>query len=136
MSIERTLSIVKPDGVEKNIIGKIFTRFEDNGLKIVATRMLRLTKEQAEDFYAIHKGKPFYEDLVEYMTSGPVVVSVLEGEGAVLKNRALMGATDPKKAEKGTIRADFAESIDKNCVHGSDSVENAKNEVAFFFPEM
>lgn len=136
MSIERTLSIVKPDGVEKNIIGKIFTRFEDNGLKIVATRMLRLTKEQAEDFYAIHKGKPFYEDLVEYMTSGPVVASVLEGEGAVLKNRALMGATDPKKAEKGTIRADFAESIDKNCVHGSDSVENAKNEVAFFFPEM
>ncbi len=136
MSIERTLSIVKPDGVEKNIIGKIFTRFEDNGLKIVATRMLRLTKEQAEDFYAIHKGKPFYEDLVEYMTSGPVVASVLEGEGAVLKNRALMGATDPKKAEKGTIRADFAESIDKNCVHGSDSVENAKNEVTFFFPEM
>lgn len=136
MSIERTLSIVKPDGVEKNIIGKIFTRFEDNGLKIVATKMLRLSKKQAEDFYAIHKGKPFYEDLVSYMTSGPVVVSVLEGEGAVLKNRALMGATDPKKAEKGTIRADFAESIDKNCVHGSDSVENAKNEVTFFFPEM
>ncbi len=136
MSIERTLSIVKPDGVEKNIIGKIFTRFEDNGLKIIATRMLCLTEKQAEDFYAVHKGKPFYEDLVKYMTSGPVVVSVLEGDGAVLKNRALMGATDPKKAEKGTIRADFAESIDRNCVHGSDSLENAKIEIAFFFPEI
>lgn len=136
MAIERTLSIVKPDGVEKNIIGKIFTRFEDNGLKIVGTRMLTLTKEQAQKFYEVHKERPFYNELVEYMISGPVVVSVLEGEGAVAKNRALMGATDPKKAEKGTIRADFAESIDRNCVHGSDCIENAKIEVSFFFPEM
>ena len=136
MSIERTLSIVKPDGVQKNIIGKIFTRFEDNGLKIVGTKMLQLSKEQAQQFYAVHKERPFYNDLVEYMTSGPVVVSVLEGEGAVSKNRQLMGATDPKKAEKGTIRADFAESIEHNCVHGSDSIENAKIEVNFFFPNL
>ena len=136
MSIERTLSIVKPDGVQKNIIGKIFTRFEDNGLKIVGTKMLQLSKEQAQQFYAVHKERPFYNDLVEYMTSGPVVVSVLEGEGAVSKNRQLMGATDPKKAEKGTIRADFAESIEHNCVHGSDSIENEKIEVNFFFPNL
>ena len=136
MSIERTLSIVKPDGVQKNIIGKIFTRFEDNGLKIVGTKMLTLSKEQAQKFYEVHKERPFYDDLVEYMTSGPVVVSVLEGEGAVLKNRQLMGATDPKEAEKGTIRADFADSKARNCVHGSDSLENAKNEVKFFFPNL
>ena len=136
MSIERTLSIVKPDGVQKNIIGKIFTRFEDNGLKIVGTKMLQLSKEQAKQFYAVHKERPFYNDLVEYMTSGPVVVSVLEGEGAVSKNRQLMGATDPKKAEKGTIRADFAESIEHNCVHGSDSKKKKKIEVNFFFPNL
>ena len=136
MSIERTLSIVKPDGVQKNIIGKIFTRFEDNGLKIVETKMLTLSKEQAQKFYEVHKERPFYDDLVEYMTSGPVVVSVLEGEGAVLKNRQLMGATDPKEAEKGTIRADFADSKARNCVHGSDSLENAKIEVKFFFPNL
>ena len=136
MSIERTLSIVKPDGVQKNIIGKIFTRFEDNGLKIVGTKMLTLSKEQAQKFYEVHKERPFYDDLVEYMTSGPVVVSVLEGEGAVLKNRQLMGATDPKEAEKGTTSADSADSKARNCVHGSDSLENAKIEVKFFFPNL
>ena len=136
MSIERTLSIVKPDGVQKNIIGKIFTRFEDNGLKIVGTKMLTLSKEQAQKFYEVHKERPFYDDLVEYMTSGPVVVSVLEGEGAVLKNRQLMGATDPKEAEKGTIRADFADSKARNCVHGSDRKKKEKIEVKFFFPNL
>ena len=136
MAIERTLSIIKPDATEKNIIGKIFTRFEDNGLKIIATRMISLSKEQAGEFYAVHKERPFFGELVEYMTSGPVVVSCLEGDSAVSNHRKLMGATDPKEAEPGTIRADFAESISANAVHGSDSVENAENEVRFFFPEL
>lgn len=136
MAKERTLSIIKPDAVQKNVIGKILSRFEDNGLRIVATRMMKLSSKQAGDFYAVHKERPFYGELVEYMMSGPVVVSVLEGEGAVDLNRKLMGATDPKKADKGTIRADFADSISANAVHGSDSLENAKNEVKFFFPEL
>lgn len=136
MTIERTLSIIKPDAVEKSVIGNILSRFENNGLKIIAIKMLTLTKEQAQKFYEVHKDRPFYNELVEFMISGPVVVSVLEGEGAVLKNRTLMGATDPAKAEKGTIRADFAESIDRNSVHGSDCIENAKTEVEFFFPEL
>lgn len=131
--MQRTLSIIKPDAVKKNVIGKILSRFEDNGLKVVAMKRMLLSKEQAGAFYAVHKERPFFNDLVEFMTSGPVVVSVLEGENAVLKNRELMGATDPKKAEKGTIRADFAESIDANAVHGSDSLENAKIEIDFFF---
>ncbi|MGI6681372.1 MAG: nucleoside-diphosphate kinase [Bdellovibrionota bacterium] len=134
--MERTLSIIKPDAVEKSVIGNILSRFENNGLKIIAIKMLTLTKEQAQKFYEVHKDRPFYNELVEFMISGPVVVSVLEGEGAVLKNRTLMGATDPAKAEKGTIRADFAESIDRNSVHGSDCIENAKTEVEFFFPEL
>ncbi|NPA27919.1 MAG: nucleoside-diphosphate kinase [Epsilonproteobacteria bacterium] len=133
--MERTLSIIKPDGVEKNIIGKIFDRFESNGLKIVACKMLKLSKEDAQKFYEVHKERPFFNDLVEYMTSGPVVVSVLEGENAVAKNRELMGATNPKEAEPGTIRADFAESIEANVVHGSDSLENAQKEIAFFFAQ-
>lgn len=136
MGIERTLSIIKPDAVKKNVIGKILSRFEDAGLKIVALRKLQLTQQQAGEFYAVHKERPFFGELVKFMTSGPVVVSTLEGEGAVALNRKLMGATDPKKAEKGTIRADFAESIDANAVHGSDSAENAAKEVAFFFPEL
>ena len=136
MAIEQTLSIIKPDGVQKNVIGKILSRFEDNGLKIVAGKLLKLDKNLAGEFYAIHKERPFFNDLVSFMTSGPVFVSVLEGEDAVKKNRDLMGATDPKKAEPGTIRADFADSIDANTVHGSDSLENAKNEVRFFFPEI
>lgn len=131
--MQRTLSIIKPDAVKKNVIGKILSRFEDNGLKVVAMKRMLLSKEQAGAFYAVHKERPFFNDLVEFMTSGPVVVSVLEGENAVLKNRELMGATDPKKAEKGTIRADFAESIDANAVHGSDSLENAKIEIDSFF---
>ncbi len=131
--MEQTLSIIKPDAVAKNLIGKIFTRFEDAGLKIVATKKIRLSREDAEAFYAIHRERPFFNDLVEFMTSGPVVVSVLEGENAVAKNRELMGATNPKEAEKGTIRADFAESIDANAVHGSDSLENANIEINFFF---
>lgn len=130
---ERTLSIIKPDAVKKNVVGKIIDRFESNGLKIVAMRKLVLSEKNAQDFYAIHKERPFFRDLVSFMTSGPVVVMVLEGENAVKKNRDLMGETDPKKAAKGTIRADFAESIDANAVHGSDSLENAKNEIAFFF---
>lgn len=131
--VERTLSIIKPDAVKKNVIGKIIDRFESNGLKIAAMRKLVLSEKNAQDFYAIHKERPFFRDLVSFMTSGPVVVMVLEGENAVKKNRDLMGETDPKKAAKGTIRADFAESIDANAVHGSDSLENAKNEIAFFF---
>lgn len=130
---ERTLSIIKPDAVKKNVVGKIIDRFESNGLKIAAMRKLVLSEKNAQDFYAIHKERPFFRDLVSFMTSGPVVVMVLEGENAVKKNRELMGETDPKKAAKGTIRADFAESIDANAVHGSDSLENAKNEIAFFF---
>ena len=131
--MEQTLSIIKPDAVAKGVIGKILDRFESNGLRIAATKKLQLSKEQAGEFYAVHKERPFYGELVEFMTSGPVVVTVLEGENAVLKNRDLMGATNPKEAEAGTIRADFADSIDANAVHGSDSLENAKNEIAFFF---
>lgn len=133
--MERTLSIIKPDAVKKNVIGKIIDRFESNGLRIAAIKKLSLTKCTAGEFYAIHKERPFFNDLVEFMTSGPVVVMVLEGENAVKKNRELMGDTDPKKAAKGTIRADFAQSIDANAVHGSDSLENATNEIAFFFAQ-
>ncbi|PZN26359.1 MAG: nucleoside-diphosphate kinase [Proteobacteria bacterium] len=133
MALERTLSIVKPDGVEKNLIGEIYRRFEQAGLRIVAARMLHLTQAQAEGFYAVHRERPFFKDLVKYMCSGPVMVQVLEGEDAVAKNRELMGATDPKKADPGTIRADFATSIEENVVHGSDSVENAQIEIAYFF---
>ncbi len=134
MAIERTLSIVKPDAVAKNVIGAIYQRFEQNGLRIVAAKMAWLSRAEAEGFYAVHKGRPFFDDLVSFMTSGPVMIQVLEGENAVLKNRELMGATDPKKADAGTIRADFAQSIDANAVHGSDSLENAAIEVAYFFP--
>ncbi len=133
MAIERTFSIIKPDAVAKNVIGEIVTRFEKNGLRIVASKMLQLTKEQAEGFYAVHKERPFFNDLVSFMISGPVVVQVLEGENAVLKNRELMGATNPAEADAGTIRADFAESIDENAVHGSDAQETAKEEIAYFF---
>ncbi len=133
MAIERTLSIIKPDGVSSGVIGKVISRFEEKGLKPVAIRMQHLSRPEAEGFYAVLKERPFFKDLCAFMTSGPVVVMVLEGEGAVLKNRDLMGATDPKKAAAGTIRADFAKSIDANTVHGSDSLENAKNEVAYFF---
>ena len=136
MAIERTLSIIKPDAVAKNAIGQIDARFEAAGLKIVAMRMQHLSRAEAEQFYAVHKGKPFFGELVEFMTSGPVVLQVLEGEGAIAKNRELMGATDPKKAAPGTIRADFASSIDANAVHGSDAPETAAVEVAFFFPGM
>ena len=136
MASEKTISIIKPDAVQKNVIGKILTRFEDAGLKIAATKMMQLDAKIAGDFYAVHKERPFYNDLVSYMSSAPVVVTVLEGEGAVAKNRELMGATDPKEAAAGTIRADFAESIDANAVHGSDSLENAKKEISFFFPEL
>ena len=136
MAIERTLSIIKPDAVAKNVIGKIYSRFEEAGLKIVAARMTQLTREQAEGFYAAHKERPFFKDLVDFMVSGPVFVQVLEGESAIQKNRDLMGATDPKKAAPGTIRADFADSIDANAVHGSDAPETAAVEVAFFFPEI
>lgn len=131
--MEKTLSIIKPDAVKKGVIGKILDRFESNGLRIAAMKKVQLSEEQAENFYAVHKERPFFKDLVEFMISGPVVVSVLEGEGAVLKNRDLMGATNPKEAKAGTIRADFAESIDANAVHGSDSLENAKIEIEFFF---
>jgi nucleoside-diphosphate kinase len=133
MALERTLSIIKPDGVQKNQIGEVIRRFETAGLRIIGARMLQLTQAQAEGFYAVHRERPFYKDLVNYMLSGPVLVQVLEGENAVLKNRELMGATDPKKADKGTIRADLATSIEQNVVHGSDSLENAKNEIAYFF---
>ena len=133
MAIERTLSIVKPDGVEKNLIGEIYRRFEQAGLRIVAARMMHLRLDQAEQFYAVHKERPFFADLCAYMTSGPVVVQVLEGEGAINKNRELMGATDPAKADAGTIRADFAASIEENVVHGSDGPDTAAQEIAFFF---
>ena len=133
MAVERTLSIIKPDAVAKNVIGKIYTRFESNGLKIVAAKMAQLTKAEAEGFYAVHKERPFFAALVQFMISGPVMIQALEGEGAVLKNRDLMGATNPKDAAPGTIRADFAESIDANAVHGSDSAENAAIEIAYFF---
>lgn len=133
MTIERTLSIVKPDAVAKNVIGKIYSRFESNGLKIVAAKMKHLSKAEAEGFYAVHKERPFFADLVNFMISGPVMIQVLEGEGAVAKNRKLMGATNPKEAAAGTIRADFADSIDANAVHGSDSLENAATEIAYFF---
>ena len=136
MAIERTLSIIKPDAVAKNVIGQIYTRFENAGLKIVASRMVHLSRADAEKFYAVHSARPFFKDLVEFMISGPVFVQVLEGENAIAKNRDLMGATDPKKAEPGTIRADFAESIDANAVHGSDAPETAAVEIAFFFPEI
>ncbi len=135
MATERTLSIIKPDAVAKNVIGKIYSRFEDAGLRIVASKMLHLSQEQAEGFYAEHKERGFFKDLVAFMTSGPVVVQVLEGEGAVLKNRELMGATNPKEAAAGTIRADFAQSIDANAVHGSDSAASAEREVAYFFTD-
>ncbi|MEJ2769499.1 nucleoside-diphosphate kinase [Mycetohabitans sp. B46] len=136
MAIERTLSIIKPDAVAKNVIGQIYSRFEHAGLKIIAARMVHLSRADAEKFYAVHKERPFFKDLVEFMVSGPVMIQVLEGEGAIAKNRELMGATDPKKAEKGTIRADFADSIDANAVHGSDAPETAAVEIAFFFPEV
>lgn len=136
MSVERTLSIIKPDAVAKNVIGQILTRFENSGLRLVAIRMMTLTKQQAGEFYAIHRGKPFYDELVSYMLSGPVVVSTLEGPNAVAKNRELMGATNPKDAAPGTIRGDFADSISANAVHGSDSLENAKTEISFFFPDL
>ncbi len=136
MAIERTLSIIKPDAVGKNVIGKIYSRFETNGLKIVAAKMKWLSKAEAEGFYAVHRERPFFNDLVSFMISGPVMIQVLEGDNAIAKNRELMGATDPKKAEPGTIRADFAQSIDANAVHGSDGPETAKVEVAYFFPEM
>ncbi len=135
MAIERTFSIIKPDAVAKNVIGKILTRFEDAGLTVVASKMLHLSKEQAEGFYGEHKERPFFNDLVAFMISGPVVVQVLEGEGAVLRNRDLMGATNPKEADAGTIRADFAESIDENAVHGSDAPESAAREIAYFFDD-
>ncbi len=134
MAIERTLSIIKPDAVAKNVIGQIISRFEGAGLKVVAAKLVQLSQAEAEQFYAVHKERPFFKDLVSFMISGPVFVQVLEGEGAILKNRDLMGATDPKKAEKGTIRADFADSIDANAVHGSDAAETAAVEIAFFFP--
>ena len=134
MTLERTLSIIKPDAVAKNVIGQIYARFEAAGLKIVAARMVHLSRAEAEAFYSVHKGRPFFNDLVGFMVSGPVMVQALEGTNAVLKNRDLMGATDPKKAAPGTIRADFADSIDANAVHGSDAVETAATEVAFFFP--
>ncbi|MFN3987946.1 MAG: nucleoside-diphosphate kinase [Rhodocyclaceae bacterium] len=136
MAIERTLSIIKPDAVAKNVIGKIYQRFEDAGLKIVASRMMHLSEQEAGQFYAVHKERPFFKDLVSFMISGPVMVQVLEGESAIAKNRELMGATDPKKADAGTIRADFADSIDANAVHGSDAAETAAGEIAFFFPGM
>jgi nucleoside-diphosphate kinase len=136
MSVERTLSIIKPDAVAKNVIGKIYSRFETNGLKVVAARMAWLSEQEAGGFYAVHKERPFYKDLVKFMTSGPVMIQVLEGDNAIAKNRELMGATDPKKAEKGTIRADFADSIDANAVHGSDGPDTAKAEIAYYFPEL
>jgi nucleoside-diphosphate kinase len=133
MALERTLSIIKPDAVAKNVIGEIYSRFEKNGLKVVAAKMKHLSRQEAEGFYAVHRERPFFKPLVEFMISGPVMIQVLEGEGAMLKNRELMGATNPKDAAKGTIRADFAASIDANAVHGSDSLENAAIELAYFF---
>ena len=134
MPSERTLSIIKPDAVKKNVIGQIYARFESAGLRIVAARMTHLSRAEAEGFYAVHRERPFFKDLVDFMISGPVIVQVLEGENAIAKNRDLMGATDPKKAAKGTIRADFADSIDANAVHGSDGAETAKAEIGYFFP--
>jgi len=134
MAVQRTFSIIKPDAVTKNVIGKIVSRFESNGLNIVASKMKHLSRQEAEGFYAVHRERPFFKDLVEFMISGPVVLQVLEGEDAIARNRELMGATDPKKADAGTIRADFAESIDANAVHGSDAPETAAREIAFFFP--
>ncbi|MCI6631716.1 MAG: nucleoside-diphosphate kinase [Sutterella sp.] len=136
MAVERTLSIIKPDAVAKNVIGKIYSRFEDAGLKIVAAQMRLLSKSEAEGFYAVHRERPFFADLVKFMTSGPVMIQVLEGENAIAKNRELMGATDPKKANPGTIRADFASSIDANAVHGSDAPATAAVEIAYFFPTL
>ena len=136
MSLERTLSIIKPDAVAKNVIGQIYARFEGGGLKIAAARMAQLSRAEAEAFYAVHKARPFFNDLVAFMISGPVMIQVLEGENAIARNRELMGATDPKKADRGTIRADFADSIDANAVHGSDAPETAAVEIAFFFPAM
>ncbi|MGE5338411.1 MAG: nucleoside-diphosphate kinase [Gemmatimonadota bacterium] len=136
MTVERTLSIIKPDAVAKNAIGQVLARFEAAGLKIVAARMMHLSRRDAESFYAVHRERPFFKDLVDFMVSGPIMVQVLEGENAIARNRELMGATDPKKAAPGTIRADFAASIDANAVHGSDGPETARNEVAFFFPSM
>ena len=136
MALERTLSIVKPDGVQKNLIGEVYRRFEQAGLRIIGARMLQLSQSQAEGFYAVHRERPFYRDLVRYMTSGPVIVQVLEGENAVARNREIMGATDPKKAAPGTIRADFAASIEQNVVHGSDAADTAAREIAFFFAEI
>ena len=135
MAIERTFSIIKPDAVAKNVIGKIYSRFEKAGLNIVAARMVHLTRDQAGDFYAVHKERPFYNDLIDFMTSGPVMVQVLEGESAIAKNREIMGATNPKEAAPGTIRADFAKTVDENAVHGSDGPDTAKAEIAFFFPD-
>ena len=136
MAIERTLSIIKPDAVAKNVIGQIYARFEGAGLKIAAAKLVQLSRADAEAFYGVHKARPFFNDLVSFMISGPVMIQCLEGENAILKNRELMGATDPKKAEAGTIRADFADSIDANAVHGSDAAETAAAEIAFFFPGM
>ena len=136
MAIERTLSIIKPDAVAKNVIGKIYSRFETNGLKVIAAKMAWLSSQEAGEFYAVHKARPFFQELVDFMTSGPVMIQVLEGEDAIAKNRDLMGATDPKKAAPGTIRADFASSIDANAVHGSDGLETARVEIGFFFPAM
>ena len=136
MAVERTLSIIKPDAVAKNVVGAIYSRFEQNGLKVIAARMHWLSRAEAESFYAVHRSRSFFKDLVDFMVSGPIMVQVLEGESAIGKNRDLMGATDPKKAATGTIRADFADSIDANAVHGSDSPETAAGEVAFFFPQM
>lgn len=136
MAVERTLSIIKPDAVAKNVIGKIYSRFEDAGLKVIASKMAHLSRGEAEQFYAVHRERPFFKDLVDFMVSGPVMIQVLEGENAIATNRDLMGATNPKEAAPGTIRADFAESIDANAVHGSDAPETAAVEVAFFFPGM
>lgn len=136
MTTERTLSIIKPDAVTKNVIGEIYSRFEKNGLKIIAAKMIHLSPQEAEAFYAVHRERPFFKDLVKFMISGPVMVQVLEGDNAIAKNRDLMGATDPKKADKGTIRADFADSIDANAVHGSDAAETAAVEIAYFFPAL
>ncbi len=136
MAVERTLSIIKPDAVAKNVIGQIYSRFEGSGLKVIAARMVHLSRNDAEGFYAVHRQRPFFNDLVSFMISGPVMVQVLEGEGAIQKNRDLMGATDPKKADKGSIRADFADSIDANAVHGSDAPETAAVEIAYFFPTL
>jgi nucleoside-diphosphate kinase len=136
MAIERTLSIIKPDAVAKNVIGQIYSRFEGAGLKVIAARMMHLSRAEAEGFYAVHSARPFFKDLVDFMISGPVMVQALEGENAILVHRDLMGATDPKKAEKGTIRADFADSIDANAVHGSDAAETAAVEIAYYFPSL